>query len=279
MKRIALLCSLLWALGLGLSADEYVDLGLPSKTKWCSENEDVPPLTFYEVHSLFGTAVPTKEQFQELFKYCTATPEGNGVRLKGPNGKSIYLPYDKYHCFSSFLGKTGIYIEDDGYYNNKNQYIVSWSEKRIELSALLSFRSVYTAEPKLREIENADIDLALPSGVKWKAMNDPYFNSYEEMCTGFNINAIPTQKEWEELRDKCTWEWIRYGYRIKNKNGKGGCLFLPVEGYVDMSESQDIKGNRYSTVRKPSVSMLQARTRRKPSIISTTNSSISPFAA
>ena len=245
MKRIITLIAVLSMMWQGMTADEYVDLGLPSKTKWASENENIPSMTFYEVHSIFGESVPTVQQFEELFKYCKATPEGDGVRLKGPNGKSIFLPFDKYHCYSSKYTKSGMVVNDGDYYNNK--YTVSHYEQRVELKDLLSFRSVYTSKNTRRDIENDDIDLGLPSGVKWKAMNDLYLYSHKDMCTDFNANTIPTHKEWLELMEQCTWEWIDYGYRIRNKNGKGNYLFLPVDGFVDLSKSSEIQGNKYCT--------------------------------
>ena len=43
---------------------------------------------------------------------------------------------------------------------------------------------------------------------------------------------MPTGKEQDELREKCTWEWVNYkgvnGYRVKGPNGN--CIFLPAAG-------------------------------------------------
>ncbi len=73
---------------------DYVDLGLPSGTKWKSANE----VGFYDYNSAletFGTSVPTKEQFEELVTYCTCsrddTKQGSNF-VSTINGNSIFLP-------------------------------------------------------------------------------------------------------------------------------------------------------------------------------------------
>lgn len=105
----------------------WVDLGLPSKTKWSSSNlnaagDDMPGYAFefgvehkgesYRSYSNYhdaatelmgdGWKVPTKEQFEELIEYCDWTWEDGeyidntvvirgGYRVTGPNGNSIRL--------------------------------------------------------------------------------------------------------------------------------------------------------------------------------------------
>lgn len=73
----------------------FVDLGLPSGTKWKTVNEH-EKLTFDKAISLYGENVPTKEQFQELITYCVWTPIEGGYTIKGPSGNSIMLPYNSY---------------------------------------------------------------------------------------------------------------------------------------------------------------------------------------
>ena len=54
---------------------EYVDLGLPSGTKWKTSNETTGyARVFYsydEAVSEFGNRLPTREQFEELRRYCS----------------------------------------------------------------------------------------------------------------------------------------------------------------------------------------------------------------
>jgi hypothetical protein len=70
---------------------EYVDLGLPSGTRWKEVNED----GFYDYDkavSKFGSKLPTRQQLQELKNKCTWTWTGDGYKVIGPNGNSIFLP-------------------------------------------------------------------------------------------------------------------------------------------------------------------------------------------
>ena len=73
---------------------EYTDLGLPSGTKWRNSNEggDNARYTYNEAVSRFGNKLPTKQQLEELKNKCTWTWTGNGYKVTGPNGNSIFLP-------------------------------------------------------------------------------------------------------------------------------------------------------------------------------------------
>ena len=77
-----------------LSQGYYVDLGLPSGTKWKKANEggDNARYTYDEAVSRFGNELPTKQQLEELKNKCTWTRTGSGYKVIGPNGNSIYLP-------------------------------------------------------------------------------------------------------------------------------------------------------------------------------------------
>ena len=92
MKIIKLLClSLLCLMTLSVTA-QYVDLGLPSGTKWKNKNEEGGFYTYDKAVSKFGNKLPTKVQFEELLKSCTWSWTGNGYKVTGPNGQSITLP-------------------------------------------------------------------------------------------------------------------------------------------------------------------------------------------
>ena len=72
-------------------AGEYVDLGLPSGTKWRENNEE-GVYSFYQAQNLFGNSVPTKEQWRELMSYCSWEKIDDGFKVTGPNMQSIILP-------------------------------------------------------------------------------------------------------------------------------------------------------------------------------------------
>lgn len=70
---------------------EYVDLGLPSSTKWkaCNENKEYK---YDSAVNKFGDNLPTQEQWKELKDYCKWEWNGCGYKITGPNGNSIVLP-------------------------------------------------------------------------------------------------------------------------------------------------------------------------------------------
>ena len=85
-----------WSGGGCGSVAGYVDMGLPSGTKWKSTNETGGYNGFYtydEAVSAFGDKLPTKEQLEELKVYCTWEWQVNGgYKVTGQNGNSIVLP-------------------------------------------------------------------------------------------------------------------------------------------------------------------------------------------
>lgn len=81
----------------GITPSGYVDLGLPSGTKWKVDNETNPNdeynfYTYDEALESFVDKLPTKEQFEELKDCCQWSWNGGGYRVKGRNGNSITLP-------------------------------------------------------------------------------------------------------------------------------------------------------------------------------------------
>lgn len=85
-------CLLIFAVALCLSSyAQYVDLRLPSGTKWKSSNE-TGFYTYEKAVNTFGDKLPTKKQCEELKDKCKWTWNGNGYKVTGPNGQSIVLP-------------------------------------------------------------------------------------------------------------------------------------------------------------------------------------------
>ena len=89
----------------------WVDLGLPSGTLWKYQNE--PGFyTYDESVELFGSQLPERRYLVELKNYCAWTWSGDGYKVTGPNGQSIFLPAAGYCDCLGDVGNVGMY----GYY-------------------------------------------------------------------------------------------------------------------------------------------------------------------
>lgn len=92
----------------------YVDLGLPSGTKWNSTNETKPNdtcdfYTYDEAIAKFSSSLPTDEQLQELIDECdwTWNDAKIGYDVLGSNGNSIFLPAKGYRDCSGSVERVG----------------------------------------------------------------------------------------------------------------------------------------------------------------------------
>ena len=141
------------------------------------------------------------------------------------------------------------------------------------ISAIIGSNKIYY-NPPVADIYNGHpyVDLGLPSGTKWATMNvgasniEDYGNYYQygkgtsqysetyqdEIYHGTEIPLsleydtaaqvmggewhMPTQAQFQELLDNCTWEWTTLneinGYTISNN---GNSIFLPASGAADPS--------------------------------------------
>lgn len=92
-----------------MDGHEYVDLGLPSGKLWATTNLDSPTPESYGGYFMYGNMnsyatsewgtnweIPTKEDYEELLRYCTWTWSSigvfNGYTVTGENGNSLFLP-------------------------------------------------------------------------------------------------------------------------------------------------------------------------------------------
>jgi uncharacterized protein (TIGR02145 family) len=110
MKKLLLL-SVMCVMALIMNAQSFVDLGLPSGTKWETQNQ-TDLYTYDQAESKFGNRLPTKDQWEELKAECQWTWNGSGYKVVGPSGNSIVLPAAGYRiCDGSviFVGSDGNY--------------------------------------------------------------------------------------------------------------------------------------------------------------------------
>lgn len=84
----------------------FIDLGLPSGTKWRELNE--PDLmTYDDAVSTFGKQLPTQKQFNELYEKCEWLPlKDGGYKVVGPNGNWVIFPLTGFiNCTGEFRGE------------------------------------------------------------------------------------------------------------------------------------------------------------------------------
>lgn len=112
---------------LDIDSMEFVDLGLPSGLLLATENVkdengNEAYFTFDEAVKKFGNSLPTKEQWQEVFKNCTHEwdEKRKGLVLTGPNGNTVFLPAAGYRGGSGVIN-----VGSFGYYWSSTPYSIS----------------------------------------------------------------------------------------------------------------------------------------------------------
>ena len=88
----------------------YVDLGLASGTIWKDTNEfigDTDLFSYDQAIQFFGDEIPTKEQWEELQSSCEWEWTGDGYKVTGPNGNSIFLSASGYRNCSGEVYNVG----------------------------------------------------------------------------------------------------------------------------------------------------------------------------
>lgn len=103
----------------------WIDLGLPSGTKWRCCNEGASSPEGYGGYYTFEQAQaynpPSLEQIKELVRKCSYTwTTQNGVaggKFTGPNGGTIFLPAAGFRCRGEFYD-----VGSDGYYWSSTPY-------------------------------------------------------------------------------------------------------------------------------------------------------------
>lgn len=86
-----------------LSQQGYVDLGLPSKTLWKDQNENCGLITYNQAIERYGKSLPTKEQYDELSKYCKWVEKNGGMEFQGANGNTLFFPGEGFRDYDGKL--------------------------------------------------------------------------------------------------------------------------------------------------------------------------------
>lgn len=112
----------------------YIDLGLPSKTKWCAYNKGATKIGgtgyLYTGTESDSYRCPSSTQVEELIKKCTwtyVTMDGvTGYSVVGPNGNSIFFPNTTNVSMGGHSMK-GMYVWVRGSSSSESQYYLKYS--------------------------------------------------------------------------------------------------------------------------------------------------------
>lgn len=242
MKKLFLF-SLMCLMALAMHAQseaQYVDLGLASGTLWKSTNEEGGFYSFDEGVNKFGNRMPTRVQWRELLHSCIWIWTGNGYKITGANGNSIYLPAAGFiYCDGrNSPGNWWCYWTSTPKSDEPNvAYSINMGPDLSDESIIFG-KDYRCIKRPIRLIQNRTIqaqhepeyvDLGLPSGTLWRASNeDGGLYDYYKGKKKYG-DKIPKKRHWEELLEKCTWTWTGQGYRVTGCNGK--YIFLPATGW------------------------------------------------
>jgi len=95
----------------------YVDLELPSGTLWKSKNEPFTGFAYTEAMDSFPGQIPTKEQWEELIKYCDWEWKDDKTYFEYVDGEGHSFDTDKgsWYIVTSKINKRSIEIYAEGY--------------------------------------------------------------------------------------------------------------------------------------------------------------------
>lgn len=107
----------------------------------------------------------------------------------------------------------------------------SLSQKLASQIAITSGPVVGTSNASSQPQQSEYVDLGLPSGTLWKNKNEKGYYNWFEARQKFTLESLPSDEDFQELQEFCTWTWNGNGYIVKGNNGNS--IVLPAAGYRD----------------------------------------------
>lgn len=221
----------------------FVDLGLPSGTKWKNQGEQ-EFLTFDEAISKYEKQLPTSDQWKELISDCKWEDLGPIYKVIGKNGNYIIINKEGIYERSDTVNPS--YIGDRAYFWSSTSHPSTNSYDHVvydvlgigyytyaPYSMMLRYSSAIPSSIQLvqsNNIEEKFVDLGLPSGTKWKSQNEKGFFTYEEAFKKYG-KQIPSKEQYQELIDNCQWKDEGGYFAVTGPNGKS--IIINKEGWFD----------------------------------------------
>ena len=126
---------------------EYIDMELPSGTKWASsylvEKGNWAMFAYNEASKL---SIPTKEDFEELCKECAIDnylyTNNKGIMFTGKNGKKIEIPYIKaIHVTDDNVNDSiAFWLKNEGEDTQKEYARVNSSRKVLDVKTFMGYK-------------------------------------------------------------------------------------------------------------------------------------------
>lgn len=131
--------------------------------------------------------------------------------------------------------------DDDGKNKAQQEQVVAQDNDRDGMDQSATTAVVEEAEPapivvsdqplKKKTSTAAFIDLGLPSGTKWRELNEPALMTFDEAVDKYG-KQLPSQKQYNELYEKCQWLPLKDGgYKVVGPNGKW--VIFPLTGFIN----------------------------------------------
>lgn len=129
---------------------QYVDLGLPSGTKWKTHNE--PGFyTFNEALANYSNSLPTYDQWGELYGMCDWVWLGTAYKVVGPNGNFIKLPASGARDIHGKVNSVGL---AGSYWSSKRENSQEAHCLGFGSETILMFTSFYNIGYSVRLVQN-----------------------------------------------------------------------------------------------------------------------------
>ena len=230
---------------------EWVDLGLPSGTKWATTNVGASTPEGYGNYYAWGETQPKATYTLDNYKWYDSETETytkypkakrNVVLPEAEQGRksltfNVTVPYGTHVCYiagSPSWEHLKMQKIDDTHFTLTTDELDGLAYKYCAGDTWTFVEKLADgALPADREYAESDVVVA------WNAIQDSEITILELEDDAANANwggdwHIPSKEEMEELIDNCTWTWTAQngvnGYKVTSKTN-GNSIFLPAAGY------------------------------------------------
>ena len=247
---------------------EWVDLGLPSGTKWATTNVGASTPEGYGNYYAWGETQPKATYTLDNYKWYDSETETytkypkakrNVVLPEAEQGRksltfNVTVPYGTHVCYiagSPSWEHLKMQKVDDTHFTLTTYELDGLAYKYCAGDTWTFVEKLADgALPADREYAESDVVVA------WNAIQDSEITILELEDDAANANwggdwHIPSKEEMEELIDNCTWTWTAQdganGYKVTSKTN-GNSIFLPAAGYASLQNipNQGTYGGYYS---------------------------------